>query len=73
MSRIYLFLKSRNPADKRKRDKAKEVLGRGNNIVISTQVINEISNVFIKKNIIRNRQQYKNSSQNCWISQKCTY
>ena len=46
---IYLFLKSKNPADKEKRDKVKEVLGIGDNIVISTQVINEISNVFTKK------------------------
>ena len=46
---IYLFLKSKNPADKEKRNKVKKVLGRGYNIAISTQVINEISNVFIKK------------------------
>ena len=46
---VYLLLISETPGDKRKRDKVKFIIEEFTNITISAQVLNEITNVLIRK------------------------
>nr|VFJ91343.1 MAG: Predicted nucleic acid-binding protein, contains PIN domain [Candidatus Kentron sp. LFY] len=46
---VYLFTAPRSTEDRRKRNIVQEVLSNHSNIVVSTQVLNEASNVWLKK------------------------
>jgi predicted nucleic acid-binding protein len=46
---VYLFANSQNAEDKRKQNAARQLLLQHPNIVISTQVLNELSNVWLRK------------------------
>ncbi len=46
---VYLFLKSKNPVDRIKRNKIEKLLMENPSIAISTQVLNEFVNVLVKK------------------------
>jgi len=46
---IYLFFTSQNKADTEKRRQIKQLIKQYSNIIISTQVMNELSNVCLKK------------------------
>jgi predicted nucleic acid-binding protein len=46
---VYLFLDSEKITDINKKNTVSEILKKSSNIVISAQVLNEVSNVFIKK------------------------
>ncbi|MCL4492387.1 MAG: PIN domain-containing protein [Nitrospirae bacterium] len=46
---IYLFLNSKNPQDIKRKERVKLLLTGHTDIVVSTQVLNELANVLIKK------------------------
>lgn len=46
---VYLFANSQDAEDKRKQEIARQVLLQHSNIIISTQVLNELSNVWLRK------------------------
>ncbi|MFA4919443.1 MAG: PIN domain-containing protein [Thermodesulfovibrionales bacterium] len=46
---IYMFLDSDDPEDIKRKEKVKLLLEKYTDIVVSSQVLNEISNVFVKK------------------------
>ncbi|MCP4697351.1 MAG: PIN domain-containing protein [Gammaproteobacteria bacterium] len=46
---IYLYLRPENSKDQKKQQQAKKVIQDYENMVISTQVLNEVSNVLYRK------------------------
>jgi predicted nucleic acid-binding protein len=46
---IYMFLASDDPEDIKRKEKVKLLLEKYTDIVVSSQVLNEISNVFVRK------------------------